>query len=92
MSKKYVFSDSDCNSGDGMMTSVWGPPMWHILHTISFNYPVEPTKEHKINYYNWCDKTLKGRVRCYSSDSDNDREWWGFTEQEDIVLWTLKWM
>lgn len=45
------FNDSDYNSGDGMMTSVWGPPMWHILHTMSFNYPVEPTHEQKKYYY-----------------------------------------
>ena len=52
MSKKYIFSDSDYHSGDGMMTSVWGPPMWHVLHTISFNYPVNPTDEQKTHYYN----------------------------------------
>ncbi len=52
-SKKLVFNDEDYNSPDGMMTSIWGPPMWHILHTVSFNYPIEPTKEHKINYYNF---------------------------------------
>ena len=50
---KQIFSVEDYNSPDGMMTSIWGPPMWHLLHTISFNYPVEPTKEHKINYYNF---------------------------------------
>jgi hypothetical protein len=53
MSKKYVFSDSDYNSGDGMMTSVWGPPMWHMLHTISFNYPIVPTEEQKKHYYSF---------------------------------------
>ncbi len=51
MSKKYVFSDLDYSSGDGMMTSVWGPPMWHMLHTISFNYPIKPTKEQKKQYF-----------------------------------------
>lgn len=53
MSKKYVFSDTDYSSGDGMMTSVWGPPMWHMLHTISFNYPINPTEEQKKHYYNF---------------------------------------
>jgi hypothetical protein len=51
MSKKYVFTEKDYNSGDGMITSIWGPPMWHILHTISFNYPVNPTEEQKKYYY-----------------------------------------
>ena len=53
MNKKYIFSESDYNSGDGMMTSIWGPPLWHSLHTISFNYPINPTEEQKINYYNF---------------------------------------
>ena len=28
-----------------MLTAVWGPPLWHTLHTISFNYPIKPSKE-----------------------------------------------
>ena len=40
---KPVYSLNDYNSGDGMLTSVWGPGMWHVLHTMSFNYPVKPT-------------------------------------------------
>jgi len=36
-----------------MMTSIWGPPMWHILHTLSFNYPINPSEEQKRNYYNF---------------------------------------
>jgi hypothetical protein len=47
------FHDNDFKSGDGMMTSVWGPAMWHVMHTISFNYPIEPTKEQKKEYYNF---------------------------------------
>ena len=46
-----VFTDDDYNSGDGMLTSVWGPALWHSLHTISFNYPVKPSKEQKEDYY-----------------------------------------
>ena len=53
MSTKYIFSDLDYISGDGMMTAVWGPPMWHMLHTISFNYPINPSEEHKKNYFNF---------------------------------------
>ena len=46
--KTYI--KKDYNSNDGMLTSVWGPPAWHFLHTISFNYPTKPTKQDKINY------------------------------------------
>ena len=49
-SKKRTFSRKDYMSGDGMLTSVWGPAAWHLLHTISFNYPIHPTEENKKDY------------------------------------------
>jgi len=45
-----VYTQEDYNSNDGMLTSVWGPPLWHYLHTMSFNYPVEPSKKQKEQY------------------------------------------
>jgi hypothetical protein len=63
MSKKHVFDNNDYHSKDGMMTSIWGPPMWHILHTLSFNYPIEPTKEQKKHHFNFYDN-LKNILPC----------------------------
>lgn len=48
--KKRIFGKKDYSSGDGMLTSVWGPAQWHFLHTMSFNYPVNPTAEDKKHY------------------------------------------
>ena len=48
---KNPFNKNDFNSGDGMLTTVWGPSMWHSLHTISFNYPFKPTPNEKKTYY-----------------------------------------
>merc|ERR1712054_43761 len=48
--RKRVFSKKNYSSGDGMITSIWGPNMWHYLHTMSFNYPVNPTRENKKYY------------------------------------------
>ena len=48
--KNQTFTKNDYLSGDGMLTSVWGPGMWHYLHTMSFNYPVEPTIKDKNHY------------------------------------------
>jgi len=48
--KKRTYKRKDYYSGDGMLTTVWGPAMWHSLHTISFNYPVKPTKKEKKDY------------------------------------------
>jgi hypothetical protein len=47
---KKVFSKKDYHSGDGMVTSTWGPAAWHLLHTMSFNYPVNPTVQDKKHY------------------------------------------
>ncbi len=46
------YDDIDYNSNDGMLTTVWGPSQWHVLHTMSFNYPVSPTQEQKHQYMN----------------------------------------
>lgn len=48
--KKRKFKNDDFCSEDGFVTRIWGPTLWHVLHTISFNYPVHPTKEHKREY------------------------------------------
>ena len=48
--KHRVFKKNDFYSGDGMVTKIWGPAFWHTLHTISFNYPVNPTAEDKTHY------------------------------------------
>ena len=47
---KRVFRKKDYASPDGMLTAVWGPSMWHFLHIMSFNYPVEPTAKNKRDY------------------------------------------
>ena len=44
------FTQEDYCSPDGMLTQVWGPSMWHFLHTMSFNYPVNPSSKDKENY------------------------------------------
>ena len=62
-SKIYVFSLEDYKSGDGMLTSVWGPSLWHSLHTISFNYPNEPTKIQKRSYMRFI-KSLVNVLPC----------------------------
>lgn len=51
--KHRVFKKNDFYSGDGFLTTVWGPTQWHMLHTISFNYPVNPTSEQKHQYRNY---------------------------------------
>ena len=47
---QYKFSKKDYNSGDGMLTAVWGPSLWHYLHIMSFNFPNDPTNLQKQKY------------------------------------------
>ena len=49
--RKRTFKKKDYYSGDGMLTTVWGPSMWHFLHTMSFNYPVTPSADDKKHYH-----------------------------------------
>merc|ERR1711965_106427 len=53
LKNKTVYELSHYERGVGMLTSVWGPSLWHVLHTMSFNYPNEPTREDKQNYKNF---------------------------------------
>jgi len=61
--KKRIFKNEDYKSNDGMLTSIWGPGMWHFLHSMSFNYPVNPTTEDKDNYRNFV-LSLKNILPC----------------------------
>jgi len=45
-----TYTKEDYNSNNGMLTTVWGPPLWHFLHLMSFNYPVKPNKKQKSDY------------------------------------------
>ena len=61
--KNRVYNVEEYNSGDGMLTTVWGPSLWHFLHTMSFNYPVNPTPEQKTHYRNFI-LSLKNILPC----------------------------
>jgi hypothetical protein len=51
--RRRTYKKKEYSSGDGMLTTVWGPSMWHYLHTMSFNYPTKPTTSEKNNYKNF---------------------------------------
>jgi hypothetical protein len=55
---RKIYTKKDYNSNDGMLTSVWGPPAWHFLHTISFNYPNAPSVKQKKNYKSYFSNLL----------------------------------
>lgn len=59
------------NENNGLMTKIWGPPMWKTFHSVTFGYPINPTEEQKKSYYcffkdlgntlpcKWCRKSYK---------------------------------
>jgi|TARA_B100001094_G_scaffold177133_1_gene171117 hypothetical protein len=61
--RKKTYSKKDFKSTDGMLTSVWGPSLWHYLHTMSFNYPINPTIAQK-KYYKQFILSLKYVLPC----------------------------
>jgi hypothetical protein len=73
MTKTGIFTKDDYNSGDGIVTSVFGPIIWNHLHLISFNYPVNPTAQDKDIYKNmllYTGKTLPCRA-CRDNFTNN---------------------
>lgn len=46
-----TFTEEEYSSNDGMVTYIWGPLLWHFLHILSFNYPVDPVEYNKKNNY-----------------------------------------
>jgi hypothetical protein len=63
MNNQNTFNNNDYNSKDGMLTSVWGPSLWHSLHAISFNYPNNPTMDQKKRYLSFF-KSLRHVLPC----------------------------
>lgn len=45
-----TYSHKEYDSNNGFLTTVWGPCIWTFLHTVSFNYPVNPTQKEKKEY------------------------------------------
>ena len=45
--------NSNSNSNLDSNSNIWGPSAWRFLHTITFNYPINPTNEQKEIYRNF---------------------------------------
>lgn len=88
----WRFEDQDLGDSDS--------PLW-VLEREAARRPsrwfecVRPLKlgtlEQKQQYWHWCHEHCRGQVLCYSSNEEEQKEWWGFTHQADIILWKLKW-
>jgi hypothetical protein len=43
--------NKDCNNG--LITSIWGPPTWESFHSITFGYPINPSKQQQKDYMDY---------------------------------------
>ena len=84
--KHRVFKKGDFYSGDGFLTTVWGPSQWHMLHTISFNYPVNPTNQQKKDYRNYV-LSLQNVLPC-GACRKNLKTNFMFIKIVELVYWT----
>ena len=50
-----------------------------------------PGRISKRDFWEWINATLSKKIVCYSSDSLNKEEWWGFEDKKDAIVWLLKW-
>ena len=74
--------------------NIWGPPAWTFLHTVTYNYPENPTEDDKRNYHNFfdslqhvlpcekCKDHYKQNIQKYDLDSNLD-------SREDLVKWLI---
>jgi hypothetical protein len=72
--------------------NIWGPPAWTFLHTVSFNYPDNPTDQDKQNYFDFfnslkhvlpCDKCKKH----YKENSTGLKN--NLNTKDDLVNWLI---
>lgn len=71
-------------------------PMWayekFIKHKSVYFIKIKPvrTATCREEFHSWCKQHLSRPVICYSSSESE--EWWGFSNEQDINIWCLKWI
>ena len=77
-----------------MDPKVWGPHLWFTMHTISFNYPKNPTKQDKQNYYNFFYNLINiipcSKCQKHYSDFLNKQPILNYLENRDkLIEWVM---
>jgi hypothetical protein len=73
---------------------LWIPETYkHETVTCEYFICVKPLQltGNTLFYWEWIRQNLVGEIRCFSSSSEYQEEWWGFTNRDDIFIWTLRW-
>ena len=74
--------------------NIWGPPAWTFLHTVTYNYPENPTEDDKRNFYNFfvnlqyvlpcekCKAHYKQNIKKYDLKNNLD-------SRQELVKWLI---
>ena len=71
---------------------IWGPHAWLFLHTITFNYPENPSEQDKVNFFTFFD-SLKHVLPCakcrkhYQENSKDLKD--NLNSKDDLVKWLI---
>ena len=77
-----------------MDPKIWGPKLWFSLHTMTFNYPENPTEIDKRNYYDFF-INLKNVIPCakcsqhYGEHLENNPLSPNLDKKELFVKWLI---
>jgi len=74
--------------------NVWGPPAWTFLHTITYNYPENPSDNDKKNYHNFFDSLqhILPCKKCQSHYTENIQKYDlnnSLDNRDDLVKWLI---
>ena len=70
---------------------LWEPEKYFKVNTRWFTCVKVIKTVSDDEYFFWLQNNCAGTVLCFSSDTDNNEEWYGFTHHADIMLWLLRW-
>jgi hypothetical protein len=48
-------------------------------------------EEGNTEFWDWTKEALQGETSCFASDDFGRKEWWGFTNKDDILIFVLRW-
>lgn len=73
----------------GMLPSCWGPPMWHVLHSIAYMYNPQTDRERYLVFFNNLGQILPcEECRLHYSQNFNKNEFMrASNSQEDMFRW-----
>jgi hypothetical protein len=80
----------------GLVPDSWGPAAWTFLHSITFNYPENPTKEHKelhksyfesLTYLLPCDECRESYSKFIKEKGDTELNDDALKNKGSLTLW-----